>query len=241
MRLALHLTQEQTAAPSSKSKGIAFREGHSGEDDSVVDELQRRVNVLDQKNIELSIRVEDLLSENTNLKIQVSDLQEDKALKTKQISDLQEHFNLLTSSYFDLKKKLEEELGDKFKTSADESRINLHIQAHPIVTSAQTSHVVDRFEDEPTQAPSVVALKRAKLDKSTDTGKYLLKRILDQTAFTDQPTITFTYIGENHFKDIYGDRSRIISWGFHDTLNMWIMKRKSGNTELCKDAHDFNS
>lgn len=95
-------------------------------------------------------------------------------MKTKQISDLQKHFNLLTSSYFDLKKKLEEELGDKFKTSADESRINLHIQAHPIVTSAPTSRVVNRFEEEPSQAPSVVALKHAKLTKSTEKRSILV-------------------------------------------------------------------
>ena len=41
MRLALHLAHEQTAVPSSKAKGVAFREGHSREDDSVVDELQK--------------------------------------------------------------------------------------------------------------------------------------------------------------------------------------------------------
>ena len=107
IRLAQFLAQEQTGVTASKAKGIVFNEGQSRDEDFVINELQKRVNVLDQKNNELSIQVEDLLSENINLKIQVSDLKEDGATKTKQISTLQAHFNLLTSSYFDLKKKLE--------------------------------------------------------------------------------------------------------------------------------------
>ena len=77
IRLAQFLAQEQTGATASKAKGIVFNEGHSRDEDSVINELQKRVNVLDQKNIELSFEVEDLLSENINLKIQVSDLKED--------------------------------------------------------------------------------------------------------------------------------------------------------------------
>ena len=82
--------------PSPRAKGISFREGHSGEDNPTIDELQKKMDVLDQTNIELNIQVTDLLSENAKLKIQVSDLEKDKTLKTKQISDLQDHFNLLT-------------------------------------------------------------------------------------------------------------------------------------------------
>lgn len=85
-----------------------------------------------------------------DLRIQVSDLQEDKAIKSKQIFELQDHFNLLTSSYFNLKKKLEDDFGDKYKTSADEHRNELHSEAHPnAVPTAQTSRVVNRFEEEP--------------------------------------------------------------------------------------------
>ena len=143
----------------------------------MVDELHKRVNVLDQKNIELNIQVEYLLSENVNLKIQVSDLQDDRATKTKQISELQARFNLLTSSYFDLKKKLEEDLGAKYKTSTDEYKINLHNQAHPVaMPTVQTSRVIDRFEEDPVHAPHVAEiirdnkLKLLKRDNSCSRG-----------------------------------------------------------------------
>lgn len=201
--------------PSPRDKGISFREGHSEADNPSIDELQKKITVLDQKNIELDIQVTDLLSENAKLKSQVFDLQKDRTLKIKQISDLQDHFNLLTSSYFDLKKKLEEELGEKFKTFADESIINLHTQAHPISTSfACTSRVVDRFEEEPVQAPNVVALKRARLDESAKKGQLLFKRSSNQNALGDQPKIIVTDLEEKRFRDIYGGRSGIISWGF---------------------------
>ena len=86
--MAQFLAQEQTATTASKAKGIVFSEGKSRDEDFVIDELQKRVNVLDQKNIEVNIRVEDLLSENTNLKVRVSNLKENGATKTKQISEL---------------------------------------------------------------------------------------------------------------------------------------------------------
>ena len=88
--------------------------------------------------------------------MQVVDLLKDKALKSKQITDLQDHFNLLTSSCFELKKKLEEDFSDKYQTSADEYKINLHTQAFPVtMPTGQTLGVVDHVEDEPSQAPHV--------------------------------------------------------------------------------------
>lgn len=30
-------------------------------------------------------------------------------------------------------------------------------------------------------------------------------------------------------------------WGFHDKLNVWVVKRKSGNVEYYKEKHDFSS
>ena len=81
----------------------------------------------------IDIQIADLVSENAKLKIQVTDIEEDKTLKAKQIIDLQTHFGLLTASYFDLKRKLEQELGDKFKSSVDESRMYLPSQAPPVV------------------------------------------------------------------------------------------------------------
>ena len=101
--------------------------------------------------------------------------------------------------------------------------------------------MVGRFDKEPAQAPNTVALKCVKLAKSAEKGQFLFKRSSDQNAPVDQPNITFTDLGENRFRDVYGDRSGIISWGFHDPLKMWIVRRKSGNTELYKDAHDFHS
>lgn len=160
-----------------KFTAVNSRKGQSREDASVIYELQKRMNVMDQKNIKLSIRVEDLLSENTNLKIQVSDLQEDKATKSKKISKLQDHFNLLTSNYFNLKKKLEEDFGDKYKTCADEYRINLHSQAHPIaLPTAQTSRVVNRFEEKPAHAPHVAKIIRDRQAKAAEKGQLLFKR-----------------------------------------------------------------
>ena len=170
------------------------------------------------------------------------DLQYDRAIKAKQISDLQDHFNLLTSSYLDLKKKLEGHLGDKYQTSADEYMINLHTQAFPVtMPTVQTSRVVNRFDEEPTHAPHVEAMLRDRQAETAEKGQLLFKRSSDKNVPMDQAKITVTDLGVVRFRDTYGDRSGIISWGFHDPLNMWIVRRKSGNTELYKDRHDFNS
>ena len=88
VRLAMHLAQNESVYPSSRGKGISFEEGHQGADKPSVDELQKKISVLDQKNIELDIQVNELLNENAKLKSQVSDLQDDRAIKTKKISDL---------------------------------------------------------------------------------------------------------------------------------------------------------
>ena len=100
-------------------------------------ELRKEISVLNQKNIELDIKVADLQTENSKLNIQVVDLLEDKYQKTKQISDLQTQFGLLTASYYDLKKKLEEEFGDKFKSSINEPRVYLPNQDAPVVPPLQ--------------------------------------------------------------------------------------------------------
>ena len=74
--------------PSSRAKGISIGEGHSGGDNPTLLGLQKEINVLNQKNIELDIQVADLLTENSKLKIQVADLEEDNVLNTKKITDL---------------------------------------------------------------------------------------------------------------------------------------------------------
>ena len=164
VRLAMHLAEEQFLMPSPRGKGISIGDDSFGGDNLTIPRLQKEISVLSQKNIELEIRVSDLQVENTKrkgqgakrqadksrLSVQVAHLLKDKVLKSKQISDLQDHFNLLTSSYFEKKKKLEEDLGDKYQTSADEYKINLHAQSFPVtMPTGQTSGVVDRVEDEP--------------------------------------------------------------------------------------------
>lgn len=100
---------------------------------------------------------------------------------------------------------------------------------------------MNRFEKEPVQAPNVVALKRAKIAAFEKKKQLLFKRSSDQNAPGDQPKITVTNLEERRFGHIYGDRSGIISWGYQDSLNMWLMRRKSGNTKFYKDFHHFNS
>ena len=70
----MFLAKEQSSVPSPRAKGISIGEGHSGEDNPTTVELQKEINVLNQKNIELDIQVADLVTENTKLKIQVADL-----------------------------------------------------------------------------------------------------------------------------------------------------------------------
>ena len=67
------------------------------------------------------------------------------------------------------------------------------------------------------------------------------REVPTKNAPGNQSTITVTDLEAVRFRDTYGDRSGIISWDFHDPLKMWIVRRKSGNTELYKDCHDFNS
>ncbi|KAL7597760.1 hypothetical protein Lser_V15G25577 [Lactuca serriola] len=154
-----------------------------------------------------------------------------KVIKSKQISELQDHFNLLTSSYFNLKKKLEKDSGNKYKTSADEHKIDLHSQAHLIaVPTAQTSRVVNRFTEEFAHAPHILEIIRDRQEKAAKKGQILFKRSSDKNASGNRSTVTVTDLESVRFRDTYGDRSGIISWGFHDPLKMWIVRRKSGNT-----------
>ena len=126
IRLPRLLAEKRFSTPPPHDKGISIGGDRSGEEISSILGLQKQIDVLnqknidlDQRNIELTIKVADLQTENIELNIQVAELNEDKALKTKQITDLQTHFGLLTASYYDLKKKLEEKLGDEFKSSVD--------------------------------------------------------------------------------------------------------------------------
>ena len=130
-------------------------------------ELRKEIGVLNQKNIELDIRVADLEAGKAQRNIRVADLEADRTLKSKQISDLQTHLGTITACYFDLKKKLAEELGDKFKSSVKEFKAGQPSQDPPVDPPAKRrTRVFNRFENEPVQAPNVVALKHAKLAAS---------------------------------------------------------------------------
>ena len=64
-----------------------------------------------------------------------------------------------------------------FNSSVDDSRMYLPSQAPPVVPQpVQTSRVVDRFDVELVQAPKVVALKHARLDKAAEKGQLFFKR-----------------------------------------------------------------
>ena len=89
---------------------------------------------------------------------------------------------------------------------------------------------MNRLEEEPAHAPHVVEIIRDKQANATE-----------KNAPGSQSTITVTNLDAVRFRDTYGDRSGIVSWGFHDPLKMWIIRRKSGNTKLYKDCHDFNT
>ena len=78
-------------------------------------------------------------------------------------------------------------------------------------------------------------------EEAVEKGQLLFKRNPNQNASWDEPSITMTDLEVVRFRDTFGDRSGIVSWGFHDPLKMWIVLRKSGNSELYKDSHDFSS
>lgn len=120
-RLAMFLAQQQGSIPSSGAKGISIEEGLSRDDDSTMSELKKEISMLNQKKIELDIHVADLEAEKIQLNLRIADLEANKTLKKKQISDLQTHFSVLTTCYYDLKNKLAEELGEKFKSSVQDS------------------------------------------------------------------------------------------------------------------------
>ncbi|KAL7588529.1 hypothetical protein Lser_V15G41246 [Lactuca serriola] len=251
-RLASLLAREQLSTPPAHSKGICIEGGNSGEEIPSLSELQKQVVALSQKNVELDqrntkldIKVAGLQAENTQLSIQMAELNEENAAKTKQITDLQIHFGLLTASYYDLKKKLEDKFSDEFRSSVDEPLIYLPNQDVPIAptsTSAniRTTTIVNRFENEPEQAPPGKASKHKKSDKEPEKSQLLFKRSVDHKAPWDQQLVTVTDLVVQRFRDTYGDKSGIIGWGFHDTMNMFMVRRKSGSKELYKDAHDFN-
>ncbi|KAL7589054.1 hypothetical protein Lser_V15G40640 [Lactuca serriola] len=167
----------------------------------------------------------ELQSDKSNLGVKVADLTKDKELKSKKISDLQNHFNLLTSSYVALKKKLEEDFGDTY--------LDLPI--------GQSSGVVSHANDEPPQAPHVSATILNAQEEAVEKGQLFFKRNSNQNASWDEPSITTNDLEVVHFRDTFGDRSGIASWGFHDPLKMWIVMQKSGNSELYRDSHIFSS
>ena len=100
---------------------------------------------------------------------------------------------------------------------------------------------MNRFEKEPAHAPHVPEIIRDQQGKATEKGQLLFKRSSDKNAPGNQSTITIKDLEAIRFRDTYGDRSGIVSWGFHGPLKMWIVHRISDNTELYKDCHDFNS
>ncbi|CAI9265587.1 unnamed protein product [Lactuca saligna] len=190
-RLAFHTAEEQLLTPDPRGKGVSIEEGGSRGDNLTLSGLQKEISVLSQKNIKLDIQVKELRAENAKLNIQVSKLQSDKSslgvqvaelkkdkkLKSKQISDLKDHFNLLTSSYFELKKKLEEDFGDKYQTSVEEQRITLHVQAFPVdVPVGQSSGTASRGDDAPPLAPHIVETICRDQDEEETKGQLLFKR-----------------------------------------------------------------
>ena len=108
------------------------------------------------ENVDLRIQVSKLQSDKSSLGGQLAELKKDKKVKSKQISDLQDHFNLLTSSYFELKKKLEVDLGDRYQTTVEEQRINLHVEAFPVdLPVGQSSGTTERVTVDPPVAPYI--------------------------------------------------------------------------------------
>ena len=159
------------------------------------------------ENSKLSIQFFELQSDKSSLGVQVAKLTKDKKVKSKQISDLQDHFNLLTSSYFSLKKKLEEDFGDKYQTSAEEHKINLHVQAFPVdLPVGQSSSVASHADDEPPQAPHVTETIRRDQDEEVKKGKLFFKRNPNQNASWDEPLITVTDLEVIRFRDTFGDQ-----------------------------------
>ncbi|CAI9265823.1 unnamed protein product [Lactuca saligna] len=204
-RLALHMAEEQLRSSSPQGKNISMSEGGAPDDDSSDDSLRKEISVLSQKNIELDIQVAELRAQNIELRTQVSKLQSDRTylggqlaevkrdrkVKDKQISDLQEHFNLLTSSYFELKKKLEDDFGEKYKTSVEEQRINLHMQAYPVdVPAGQPSGSAERIEVVPPMASHIQEIIRKNQEDDTERGQLLFKRNVTQSNSKGESLIT---------------------------------------------------
>ncbi|CAI9298380.1 unnamed protein product [Lactuca saligna] len=190
-RLALHMAEEQLFSPSPRGKGISIDEGGAQDENPSRASLQKEVSVLSQKNIKLDIQVAELRAQNIDLRIKVSKLQydktylsgqlaefkKDKKFKSKQISDLQEHFNLLTSSYIELKKKLEADLGDKYKATAEEQRFNLHVQAFPVdVPIGQSSGTAERIAVDPPVAPHIQEIIRKGQEDDTERGEIVVQK-----------------------------------------------------------------
>ena len=136
----MHLSQQQISVPSSHAKGISIEKGHSRDDDPLVSKLGEEIDVLKHQNIE-----KDLLIGHHDIRI--ADVEADNALKSKKVSDLQTHLGTLTACYYDLKRKLAEELGDRFKSSVEEFRVGQSSQEPPVDSHiVRRTQVVNRFE-----------------------------------------------------------------------------------------------
>ncbi|CAH1428595.1 unnamed protein product [Lactuca virosa] len=236
---------QQDSDPAPRGKGVYIGAGSSGGVDPLISELRAEIGVLNQKIIEKDILI-------GTLDVRVSDLEKENLEKSAQISVLQLNFGALSAGYFDLKNKLISEFGDKFKTSSGETSAVETSPSAPAQSSQQdplddpppvrTTHIVDRFEVEPAQANPRVTLKLVQRRVSSQKkGKWLFMKNSDKNVRGNQPQLTVTDLQKKRFGNKYGDRSGILMWGFHDKLNIWVVKRKSGNTEHYKHKNDFSS
>lgn len=227
-RLAMHMAQNLSPPCSSRGKGISIEEGALGDEDTSVPELRKEIDVLSRKLIEKDLvinqqesRIADLEASNAQLIIRVDDLKEDKATKTERLNSLHKHLETLLACYFDLKQNLTEELGDKFKSSVEILRVEQPSQATPGDSSTpRTTQFVDHFEKEPVQAPHIISIKKKKLRDASKKKNIMFKRNSDQNAPSNQPKITLTNLDKKRFVANYGDRTGIVSWAFHDRLNL---------------------
>lgn len=106
----------------------------------------------------------------------------------------------------------------------------------------RTTRIVDQFEEEPANANPRITIKHVKRTVTSEKKEgFLFTKNSNENRRAEEPQLTVTDLEKRRFGDKFGNRTGIKMWGFDHELNLWVVKRNSGNLEYYKSIHDFSS
>ncbi|KAJ0637328.1 hypothetical protein HanOQP8_Chr17g0672521 [Helianthus annuus] len=188
-----------------------------------VQELKKRIVVLEQDSIHKDakiIQLEDTIVE-----------------KNQQIDQLQGDVGLLFSIVYDICGKLEKKFGQEF---ADPTDTEKHKKAAEDRARAFAKDDAERGTTMDLYFRKPVDKEKAKRLKQEIELVVVKNRNLNPTDHDVQVTHHLMDVGESHY-DMVGNKSVDVSWGFDHDRKMWWIKRKIGPVEYYSRPAQFQT